>query len=127
MRFCAALLAVALLAPLGSTGCLQNLNQQKYFDKLEESAPEQAKRVRRHRRAIEAELTAALAEAAPAAITELGLWGASWDAPRRVSDGEQLFMRGRMFHEGRRASSYYLVFTVAAEGSVEIHDLRVYE
>jgi len=116
---------VAVLAMLASSGCLENLNQQKYFDTLEAAAPTLAQRVDRHRDRIEQELGAELGRHAPTPATHIGYWGASWDLVRRVTDGEQLFMRGRMFHAEGPASTYYLAFTVADDGSVEILDAQV--
>ena len=114
------------LSCLLATGCLENLNQQKYFDNLEAAAPELSHRVERHRDAIEARLREELERQSPAAVEHVGLWGESWDVVRTVTDGERLFMRGRIFHAEGPASTYYLAFTVAQDGAVEIVDARVF-
>lgn len=118
--------AVLLLVVLAASGCLDNLNQRKYFDKLEASAPALAIRVQRHRAAIEHQLGEALRAQAPAEPTHIGYWGETWDFVRIVTDGERLFMRGRMFHAEGPASTYYLAFTVAEDGTVEVLDGRVF-
>lgn len=115
-----------LLLLLTASGCLDNLNQRKYFDKLEAAAPGLAVRVHRHRAAIEQQLDQALRAQAPAEPTHIGYWGETWDFVRTVTDGERLFMRGRMFHAEGPASTYYLAFTVAEDGSVEVLDGRVF-
>lgn len=114
------------IAALVLGGCLENLNQQKYLDTLEATDPGLARRVRRHRESIDAQLRAALEARSPAPIEHVGLWGETWDLVRKVSDGEQLFMRGRIFHPEGPASTYYLAFSVAEDGLVEIHDARVF-
>lgn len=108
------------------SGCLENLNQQKYFDKLKAASPVLAQRVETHRESIERQLRADLEAKSPAPVTHIGLWGESQDFVRRVSDGEQLFMRGRIFHPEGGASRYYLSFTIADDGTVEISDGRVF-
>ncbi|MEM7159986.1 MAG: hypothetical protein AAF799_44520 [Myxococcota bacterium] len=115
-----------LLVVLATTGCLENLNQQKYFEKLEAADPSLAQRVRTHRESIERRLGEALAAESPDPIVHVGYWGETWDLVRRVTDGERLFMRGRLFHEGVPASTYYLSFTVADDGTVGDLDARVY-
>jgi len=107
-------------------GCLENLNQQKYFDTLEAAEPALAARVQRHRPRIEQQLHAALEAEAPAPPVHIGYWGETWDLVRTVTDGEQLFMRGRIFYEQGPASPYYLAFTVADDGTVETRDVRVF-
>lgn len=117
---------VLLLVVLATTGCLENLNQRKYFDKLQAAAPGLAERVHRHRDGIEQQLGAALRGQAHAEPTHIGYWGETWDVVRTVTDGERLFMRGRLFHAQGPASSYYLAFTVADDGAVEVLDARVF-
>ena len=118
--------AFGLLVVLSTTGCLENLNQQKYFEKLEAADPSLARRVQTHRESIEQQLGKALEAETPAPIVHTGYWGETWDLVRRVTDGERLFMRGRLFHEGRPASTYYLSFTVAEDGTVGDLDARVF-
>lgn len=118
--------ALPLLVLLVASGCLDNLNQRKYFDKLEAGAPVLAERVQRHRASIERQLGEALRAKAPAEPTHIGYWGETWDVVRTVTDGERLFMRGRMFHAEGPASTYYLAFTVADDGTVEVLDGRVF-
>ncbi len=118
-------MALALVL-LGTGGCLENLNQQKYFEKLEAGAPGLAVRVHRHRSRIEQQLHAQLSEEAPAPVAHIGMWGETWDLVRTVTDGERLFMRGRIFHEEGPASSYFLAFSVAEDGTVEVHAIGVY-
>lgn len=115
-----------LLVLLVGPGCLENLNQQKYFDKLEAAAPELAVRVQRHRLRIEQQLEAVLEAQAPAPPTHIGLWGETWDLVRVVTDGDELFMKGRIFHDGAPASTYALTFTVAEDGTVEVIEGRVF-
>lgn len=115
------MLAIVLFA-----GCLENLNQQKYFAKLHAASPELARRVEQHRDAIEQRLYAELEKSTPAPIEHVGFWGETQDFVRRVTDGEHLFMRGRIFHPQGRSSTYYLAFTVAEDGTVEIVDGRVF-
>ncbi|MCA9707456.1 MAG: hypothetical protein KDK70_16510 [Myxococcales bacterium] len=114
------------LALVLATGCLENLNQQKYFDKLEAASPGLAVRVERHRPRIEQQLRAVLEAQAPARATHIGLWGETWDLVRTVTDGERIFMKGRIFHDGRRASTYALSFTVAEDGTVDVLDGQVF-
>lgn len=118
--------AVLLLVLLAAPGCLDNLNERKYFDQLQATAPELASRVRRRRPGIEEQLEAALRAQAPAEPTHIGLWGETWDVVRTVTDGERLFMRGRIFYAEGPASPYYLAFTVAADGTVEVLEARVF-
>ncbi len=118
--------AALLLAVLLGTGCLDNLNQQKYFDKLGAAAPSLAARVVQHREAIERQLVERLRADAPSGVTHIGLWGESWDLVRRVTDGEQIFMRGRVFYEQGPASTYYLAFRMAEGGTVIIDRSEVY-
>lgn len=121
LRALGLLLGLALALP----GCLDNLNQRKYFDQLEAAAPELAIRARRWRPAIEQQLGEALRAQAPAEPTHIGFWGETWDLVRTVTDGERLFMRGRMVHAEGPASTYYLAFTVAPDGTVEVLECRV--
>lgn len=116
-------LGVALLV---ATGCLENLNQQKYFDKLEAAAPALAVRVERHRTSIEQQLSATLGAQAPAPAAHIGFWGETWDLVRTVTDGERLFMKGRIFHDGAPASTYALTFTVAEDGTVSVLESQVF-
>jgi hypothetical protein len=118
--------ALPLLVLLVAAGCLDNLNQRKYFDKLEAGAPMLAERVQRHRASIERQLGEALRAQAPSEPTHVGYWGETWDVVRTVTDGERLFMRGRMFHAEGPASTYYLAFTVADDGAVEVLEGRVF-
>ncbi|MCH9687772.1 MAG: hypothetical protein K0V04_40455 [Deltaproteobacteria bacterium] len=118
--------AAGLLVLLLGTGCLENLNQAKYFDTLEISAPTLAQRVSRHRAAIEEAIEKDLVAKAPPGVIHVGLWGETWDLVRRVTDGEQLFMRGRIFHEQGAASTYYVAFTVSEDGAVSIRESNVY-
>ncbi len=111
---------------LGSAGCLENLNQQKYFETLEAASPALASQVQQHRESIEQQLERSLRAEAFAEVTAIGMWGESWDLVRRVTDGERLFMRGRIFHAEGPASTYYLAFTVDHRGHVVIEDLRVF-
>jgi len=115
-----------VLVLLGTGGCLENLNQQKYFEKLEAAAPGLAVRVQRHRPRIEQQLHARLSSESPAPVAHIGYWGETWDLVRTVTDGEQLFMRGRIFHEEGPASTYYLSFSVTEDGTVEVHSIGVY-
>jgi hypothetical protein len=115
-------LALALLG----AGCLSNLNQQKYFDQLRARAPALAERVDRHRESIERTLSESLRAQSPTQVEFIGLWGETWDVVREPTDGERLFMRGRMFHPDRAASTYYLAFTVAENGAVDIVEQHVY-
>lgn len=121
-----ALRAGLVLVVLAAPGCLDNLNQRKYFDKLQAAAPELATRVHRHRDRIEQQLGDVLRARAPAEPTHIGYWGETWDFVRTVTDGERLFMRGRMFHAEGPASTYYLAFTVADDGTVSVLDGRVF-
>ena len=107
-------------------GCLENLNQERYFDLLEAADPGLARRVERNRESIESQLRAALESRSPAPIEHVGMWGESWDFVRRVTDGETVFMKGRIFHPEGPASTYYLAFTVGEDGSLEIVDARVF-
>jgi outer membrane murein-binding lipoprotein Lpp len=107
-------------------GCLSNLNQEKYFDRLAADAPHLAARVHEHREAIERTLTEKLSAEAPAEVEHIGLWGETWDVVRRPTDGEQIFMRGHMFHPDRAASNYYVAFTVAEDGTVEVIEQQVF-
>ena len=117
---------VLLLAVACTAGCLENLNQQKYFDTLEASAPALAVRVDRHRDHIEQQLGEALRAQAPAPPIHIGYWGETWDLVRTITDGEQLFMRGRIFYAQGPASTYYLAFTVDEHGEVNVRDGRVF-
>ncbi|MEX1368110.1 MAG: hypothetical protein AB1Z98_33585 [Nannocystaceae bacterium] len=120
-------LALVLLSmTLPVTACLDNLNQRKYFDVLQAAEPGLARRVERNRESIEQQLRATVRERSELPVEHVGLWGESWDLVRKVTDGEQLFMRGRVFHPEGPASTYYLAFTVAEDGTVEIADARVY-
>jgi len=111
-------------------GCLTNLNQAKYFDKLEEAAPELASRVHAHRRAIEANLRQAIEVASQdmsdAEVESIGLWGERWQPPVRVTDGHELYMKGRIFYVDRPASPYYIAFRVGEDGATEVVEARVY-
>ncbi len=117
---------VCLGVVLSLTGCLENLNQLKYFERLEAQAPALAPRVQRHRLRIEQQLGALLRAQAPAETVQIGYWGETWDRVRRVSDGERLFMKGRIFHPEGPASTYYLSFTVAEDGTVQAQEVRVF-
>lgn len=114
------------LLALAVGGCLENLNQERYFDLLESADPGLARRVETNRESIEQQLRATLEARSPAPIDHVGLWGESWDFVRRVTDGEQLFMKGRIFHPEGPASTYYLAFAVAEDGTVEVLDARVF-
>lgn len=114
------------LAALVFSGCLENLNQERYFDLLEAADPGLARRIERNREAIEHKLRAALEAQSPAPIEHVGMWGESWDVVRRVTDGETVFMKGRIFHPEGPASTYYLAFIVDEDGSVEVTDARVF-
>ncbi len=113
-----------------TSGCLTNLNQAKYFDKLEDAAPELAARVRAHRPAIEAALREALTETSArmsdAEVESIGLWGERWEPPVKVTNGEELYMKGRVFYVDRPASPYYIAFRVAEDGQVEVDEGRVF-
>ena len=111
-------------------GCLTNLNQAKYFDKLEDAAPGLAARVHAHRPAIESSLREAITEASrgmsDAEVESIGLWGERWEPPVKVTDGEELYMKGRVFYVERPASPYYVAFRVAEDGQVQVDDVRVF-
>lgn len=126
-----------ILAPFAATialavagGCLTNLNQAKYFDKLEQAAPELASRVHAHRWAIEASLRQAIETASrdmsDAEVESIGLWGERWQPPVRVTDGDKLYMKGRIFYVDMPASPYYIAFRVAEDGATEVVEARVY-
>ncbi len=121
---------VASLVLMIAGGCLTNLNQAKYFDKLEQAAPELATRVRAHRPAIEASLQQALEaasrEMSDAEVESIGFWGERWQPPVRVTDGQELYMKGRIFYVDRPASPYYIAFRVGEQGSTEVVEARVY-
>ncbi len=109
-----------------SGGCLTNLNEQKYFERLDALEPETAAVVRAHKGAIEETLRAAIVEAAPQTPTAIGLWGATWDAVREpVLDGT-LYMRGRVFYDGRPSSPYKVVYEVADDGAVTVLFVEVF-
>ena len=119
-------LALGLSLAAGS-GCLQNLNEQKYFDTLQRSDPALASRVREHKEEIEAQLDAALRAKSGRPIDEITMWGAGWETVRQVVGSEgQLFMRGRIFHPEGPASPYYAAYTVEPDGHVVVYDARVY-
>ncbi|MEM6295737.1 MAG: hypothetical protein AAGA54_30980 [Myxococcota bacterium] len=115
-----------VVATLLLGGCLTNLNEQKYFERLDALDPATAAVVRSHKGAIEETLHAAIVEAAPAPPTAVGLWGATWDAVREpILDGK-LYMRGRVFYDGRRSSPYKLVYEVADDGAVTVVFVEVF-
>ena len=120
---------LGLLSALAG-GCLTNLNQAKYFDKLEDAAPGLAARVHAHRPAIESSLREAITEASrgmsDAEVESIGLWGERWEPPVKVTDGEELYMKGRVFYVERPASPYYVAFRVAEDGQVQVDDVRVF-
>lgn len=118
------LVAAALLLP---GGCLTNLNEQKYFERLEAGSPTQHERVVQHRELIEGQLREALRADVKRTVVHVPLWGETWDTVRRVTDGQQLFMRGRITHVAGPASPYYIRFTVGPDGEVTIGALQVYE
>lgn len=109
-----------------TSGCLENLNQQKYFDNLEAAAPGLAVRVRRHRPRIEQQLREELGARAPAPPAHVGFWGETWDLVRMVTDGERMFMKGRIFYDRLPASTYALTFTVAEDGTVDVLEGQVF-
>lgn len=115
-----------VLALVVTSGCLENLNQQKYFDKLEAAAPGLAVRVQRHRSQIEQQLTQELGARAPAPPAHIGFWGETWDLVRTVTDGERMFMKGRIFYDDLPASTYALTFTVAEDGTVDVLEGQVF-
>jgi len=113
-----------------ASGCLTNLNQAKYFDKLEDAAPQLAARVHAHRPSIDSALREALTERSRemsrAEVDSIGLWGERWEPPVKVTDGDELYMKGRIFYKGEPASPYYIAFRVGEDGSVDVSQVRVY-
>lgn len=117
------------LAPVLAGGCLTNLNEQKYFDKLERESIALADRVRSRRADIEQAIADEVAEQSPRDVERITYWGAGWDAVRQVVGKEgQLYMRGRVFHESGPASPYWVSYRVPSgeSANIEILELRVY-
>lgn len=124
MRVCEILCAFALVLP---SGCLDNLNQKKFFDLLERGAPEQWKRVVKHRERVDAQLIAAIEDQVQHPAADIGLWGETWDTVRGVTHGDDVIMRGRIFHEGWPSSTYVLTFKVDEHGEVTVVHLNLVE
>lgn len=120
-------LVLAVVACLGASGCLENLNQQKYFQLMQAGAPEQWERVTRNRDSVDEQLREALTANLQRPATRVALWGESWDVVRGVTDGEVLFMRGRIFHEVGPATPYYVAFAVDEFGRIGVESIQVME
>lgn len=118
--------ALALL--LGSSaGCLENLNQQKYFEKVRNQDGQMADRLRHYQPSIEGQLDEAIRGATSSTPTRITHWGEGWDFVRVVMRDDKLLMRGRVFFSDAPAAPYFISFAVDSSATVAVDQVHVYE
>lgn len=122
------MLGLALLAlPVLGTGCLENLNQQKYFEKARAADSRIADRLRQFQPKIEAQLDEAIRAACSSTPARITHWGEGWDFVRTVMRDDKLLMRGRVFFADAPAAPYFISFTVDNSATLAVEQVHVYE